>query len=103
MEVEWVPLGQSLADKIRAAHYKWLGMPPGLTPELASKFMLGLHSGKTVKDMTDAGSAHYVCSTDRFKKHCAMHPEWGVEARRLSHINSRAKKSANSPYRSAAM
>jgi hypothetical protein len=60
MEIERLPLGESLSDKLRAAHYKWVGMPPGLTPELASKFMLGLHGGRTVKDMTDNGE-HYIC------------------------------------------
>ena len=94
MEIKWVPLGQSIPDKIRAAHYRWLNMPPGLIPELASKFMLGLHGRKTVKDLTDTGD-HYICSYLRFKKHCLMHPEWGAEARRLSELNSTAKKIAN--------
>ena len=40
MEIELLPFGRSLSDKLRAAHYKWLGMPSGLTPELASR--LGL-------------------------------------------------------------
>ena len=50
MEIERVPFGQSHAEKIRVAHYKWLNMPAGLTPELSSKFMLGFHGGKTVRD-----------------------------------------------------
>jgi hypothetical protein len=65
MKIERLPFGQSLSDKLRAAHYKWLGMPSGLTPDLAGKFMLGLHGGKTIKDMTDAQSEHYICSLER--------------------------------------
>jgi hypothetical protein len=94
MEIELLPFGQSLADKLRAAHYRWVGMPSGLTPELASKFVLGLHGGKTIRDMTDAKNVHYVCSSDRFRKHCELNPEWGDEARKTSWANFTAKKKA---------
>jgi hypothetical protein len=67
-------------------------MPSGLTPELASKFMLGLHGGKTNRDMTWVGD-DYICSAGRFKKHCELNPEWGEEANRLSRENTSAKKS----------
>jgi hypothetical protein len=40
MEIELLPFGQSLAEKIRAAHYKWLNMPPGIPPDLAIEFMV---------------------------------------------------------------
>lgn len=96
MESELLPLGQSLSDKLRAAHYKWVDMPPGLTPELASKFMFGLHAGKTVKDMTDVGE-HYICSFSRFKKQCELNAEWGAEAKKLSWANF-VKKSRMSSH-----
>ena len=95
MEIEWLPLGQSRSDKLRAAHYQWVGMPPGLTPELASKFMLGFHGGKTISDMIGQGDS-YICSLVRFKKHCNRNPEWGAEARRLSKANSDTKKATTS-------
>ena len=92
MEMERLPLGQSYSDKQRAAHYKWVNMPSGLTPELASKFMLGLHGGKTIRDMTDAKKEHYICSMERFRKHCALNEEWGAEARKKSWTNFTTKK-----------
>jgi hypothetical protein len=46
MEIERLPFGQFHADKMRAAHYRWVDMPPGLSPESASKFMLMLRGGK---------------------------------------------------------
>ncbi len=95
MEIEWLPLGQSRSDKLRAAHYQWVGMPPGLTPELASKFMLGFHGGKTISDMIGQGDS-YICSLVRLKKHCKRNPEWGAEPRRLSKANSDTKKATTS-------
>lgn len=97
MEIERVPLGQSASEKRRAARYRWLNMPAGLTPELAAQFKLGVHSGKTVRDMTTAGGPNYICSEDRFQKHCQMHSDWwGAEERRLNIANASAKKSVNS-------
>jgi hypothetical protein len=87
MEIERLPFGQSLADKIRAAHYKWVNMPPGLTSELASKFMLALHGGKTIRKLTDSAGPDYICSVHRFKAHCGLHPDWAAEARRISTAN----------------
>src|SRR5260370_275397 len=96
MEIERLPFGQSHADKIRAAHYKWVNMPPGLTPELASKFMLGLHGGKTIRDMTTAGGKDYICSDARFQKHRELNPEWwGEEEQRLNEANANFKKKYN--------
>jgi hypothetical protein len=83
MEIERLPFGQSPSDKLRAAHYKWVNMPSGLTPELASKFRLGLHGGKTIRDMTTAGGRDYICSDARFPRSGhpwqAHHPEGGME------------------------
>jgi hypothetical protein len=39
MEIEHLPFGQSLSDKQRAAHYKWVNTPPGIPPETATEFM----------------------------------------------------------------
>jgi hypothetical protein len=97
-KIERLPLGQSQADKCRSRWARWVGTPPGLPPELASKFMLGLHGGKTIKDMTHYGDDH-ICSHDRFQKHCELNPEWGVEARRLSLLNFKTKASIASPKR----
>jgi hypothetical protein len=94
MVTERLPFGQSQADKGREAWARWFGMPSGLTPELASKFMLGLHGGKTSRDMTNSGE-HYICSRDRFNKHCKLNKEWGETARKLSFQNSSRKKSIN--------
>jgi hypothetical protein len=96
MEMERLPIGQSLSDKQRAAHYKWVNMPPGLSPELASKFKLGLHGGNTIRDMTSADTDNYICSTDRFKKHCELNPDWWSESEaKLNVLNANKKKSAN--------
>jgi hypothetical protein len=86
MEIEHLPLGQSLAEKHRAAELKWRGMPPGLPPDMADTIMLGLSSGeRTLADYyRDTSGEHYICSLDRLKKHCDVNPAWAEEARRLS-------------------
>jgi hypothetical protein len=86
MENAPLPLGQSLADKHRAAELKWRGMPPGLPPEMAEAIMLGLRSGeRTLADYyRDTSGPHYSCSLDRLNKHCGLNPAWAEEARRLS-------------------
>jgi hypothetical protein len=59
MEIERLPQGQSFGDRHRAACSQWIGMPPGLTPELASKFMLGFHDGKTIRDRRSHTNGHW--------------------------------------------
>ena len=95
MEMERLPLGESYSDKQRAAYYKWVNMPSGLTPELASKFMLNLHGGKTIRDMTTSGGDSYICSMERFRVHCRLNPEWSATVRKLSETNGNKKKSVN--------
>jgi hypothetical protein len=55
MEIERLPLGQSLADKHRAAELRWRGMPPGIPPEMAVEFMARLRAGSTVRKLTGGG------------------------------------------------
>jgi hypothetical protein len=98
METERLPRGQSFGEKHRAAWAKWVGMPPGLTPELASRFMLNLHGGMTIRDMTFNGE-HYICSLARFEKHCQLNPKWGVAARKLSWDNFKKKSRESSHQR----
>ena len=49
MEIERLPLGQSLADKHRAAKLKWRGKPPGIPPEIAIEFMERLKADGTIR------------------------------------------------------
>jgi hypothetical protein len=98
MEIECLR-AQSFGDKHRAAWAQWVGIPSGLTPELASKFMLNLHGGKTIRDMTSNGE-HHICSLARFEKHCQLNPEWGAEVHKLSWANF-AKKSPIQPPEAA--
>jgi hypothetical protein len=94
MEIERLPLGQSLADKHRAATLKCRGMPPGIPPEMAIEFMAKLQAGSTIRKLT-AGIKKYgpsIVTYERFKKHCELHPEWAVEAWRISEINGNAGK-----------
>ncbi len=96
MEIERLPLGQSLADKHRAATLKWRGMPPGIPPEMAVDFMAKLKAGSTIRKLTGGGKklGPAMVSDDRFKKHCELNPEWASEARRISDVNSRIGKGA---------
>lgn len=87
----------SFGDKQREAWARWVGKPPGLCPELASKFMLRLHAGKTIRDLTTANTDEYICSAERLRVHCAANPEWSAEARKVSTVNSGRKKSLNQP------
>jgi hypothetical protein len=90
MEMEWLPLGQSLADKHRAAELKWRGKPPGMPPEVAVEFMEKLKAGSTIRKLTGGGKFGPArVSADRFKKHCDLNPIWAAEARRISDANGR--------------
>lgn len=51
MEIERLPLGQSLADKHRAAELKWRGKPSGIPPQIAIQFMEKLRAGSTVRKL----------------------------------------------------
>jgi hypothetical protein len=51
-KIERLPFGQSHADKCRAGNLKWRNMPPGIPPEMATQFMAGLTSGKTLRILT---------------------------------------------------
>jgi hypothetical protein len=99
MEIERLPFGQSYADKIRAGHYKWVNMPPGLPPDMAGTIILGLRSGeRTIAHYTRSTTEQlYLCSYARFQRHCALNPEWGAEAWRLSKATTNRLKSENSP------
>jgi hypothetical protein len=55
MEIERLPLGQSLADRHRAAELKWRGRPPGIPPEMAIDFMARLKAGSTIRKLVDGG------------------------------------------------
>lgn len=96
MAIERLPLGQSHADKIRAAHYKWVNMPPGIPPQMAIEFLARLKAGSTIPKLTGAGkrSGPHMVSRDRFKKHCELNPIWGAEAQRISDANGRGLKGA---------
>jgi hypothetical protein len=96
MEIERLPLSQSLADKHRAAELKWRGKPPGIPPEMAIEFVAKLKAGSTVRKLTGGGRilGPAMVSYDRFKKHCELNPEWAVEALRISDVNSRLGKGA---------
>src|SRR6266404_4692544 len=96
MEIELLPLGQSLADKHRAAELKWRGKPPGIPPEMAIEFMAKLRARSTVRKLTGGGKrlGPAMVSRERFKKHCELNPIWAAEARRISDANSRIGKGA---------
>lgn len=95
MESKRLPFGQSHADKIRAAHYRWVNMPPGIPPDMAVDFMEKLKDGSTIGKLTGGGKkGPPMVSYDRFKKHCELHPDWAVEARRISQINIKTLKGA---------
>jgi hypothetical protein len=81
----------------------WRGGSPGLSPDMASTIMLGLRSGQlTIRHYTSSTKEeHYLCSNVRFRKHCELNPEWGVEARRLSNATVNRRKSENHPLRKA--
>jgi hypothetical protein len=97
MEMERLPLGQSLADKHRAAELRWRGMPPGIPPDMAIEFMARLKSGSTVRKLTGGGKrlGPAFVSFARFKKHCELNTEWGAEAWRISRINGNAGKGSH--------
>lgn len=82
----------------RAAWLKGL-MPPGMTAELADEFMRRLTAGDTLRKITsgDKRCGPALVTPRRFKKHCQLHPEWGVEAIRLAKVNAKAADALKSP------
>jgi hypothetical protein len=96
MEIKRLPLGQSLADKHRAAELKWRGMPPGIPPEMAIEFMAKIKAGSTIRKLTFGGKklGPAMVSEDRFKKHCELNTVWAAEARAISDANGRLEKGA---------
>jgi hypothetical protein len=90
MEIERLPLGQSHADKCRAANLKWRNMPPGIPPDMAVEFVDKLKAGSTIRKLTSGvkkiGPA--IVSYERFKKHCELHPEWAAGAWAISQANT---------------
>jgi hypothetical protein len=95
MEIERLPLGQSLADKHRAAELKWRRKPPGIPSDMAIEFMARLSAGSTVRKLTGGGElGPAMVSFDRFKKHCELHPKWAAEAWRVSNASTRILKTA---------
>jgi hypothetical protein len=52
MEMERLPLGQSLSDRQRASALRWRGMPPGIPPEMAIEFMAKRRAESTVRKLT---------------------------------------------------
>lgn len=71
-------------------------MPPGIPPAMAIEFMARLNGGGTIRKLTGGGKrlGPAFVTYDRFKKHCALNPEWAVEAWRISKINGNAGKGA---------
>ncbi|WP_128966113.1 hypothetical protein [Bradyrhizobium guangdongense] len=71
------------------ARRKWMNVPPGMTEDLAAEFMRRLTAGDTLRKITsgDKRCGPALVTPQRFKKHCELHPEWAVEARRLAHVN----------------
>jgi hypothetical protein len=84
--------GKSYDDKHRAACAMWVGMPSGLPPEMAIKFMERLKAGKTLTALTSGRKPHgpRMVTAGRFKKHCQLNPAWGAEANRLAAVNAKA-------------
>ncbi|QAU39449.1 hypothetical protein X265_18605 [Bradyrhizobium guangdongense] len=60
-----------------------------MTEDLAAEFMRRLTAGDTLRKITsgDKRCGPALVTPQRFKKHCELHPEWAVEARRLAHVN----------------
>src|SRR4051794_16716101 len=95
MEIKRLPFGQSHADKIRAAYYRWVNMPPGIPSDMAVEFMERLKAGSTIRKLTGGGKlGPPMVSDDRFKKHCELNPAWAAEARGISRQNSTLLKGA---------
>jgi len=81
MEIERLPLGQSHADRNRAAQFKWKGKPPGLPPEMAMEFMAKLKARRTVRKPTGGGKlGPAFVSNEGSKKHCQLNPIWAADA-----------------------
>lgn len=70
-----------------AARLRWLNVPPGMPTELADEFMQRLTEGETLSRLTSGRLVPPLVTRQRFDRHCELHPEWAVEARRLVKAN----------------
>jgi hypothetical protein len=81
MSVENPTFQPSHADNCRAGELKWRNAPPGMSPGIADVFLTKLKAGKTLRELT-SGMKKYgapvMVTPQRFKKHCDLNPEWGL-------------------------
>ena len=85
----------SHAQKCRAGNLKWQGKPAGIPPAMAIEFLVLLKAGSTIRKLTGGGVlGPAMVSYDRFKEHCTMHPDWAVEAHKISERNGNIGKGA---------
>ncbi|MBR0990001.1 hypothetical protein JQ580_04635 [Bradyrhizobium japonicum] len=57
---------------------------------MADEFMRRLNAGSTLSKLTSGRLEPAFVSRQRFLKHCELHPEWAVEAKRLIKANEEA-------------
>jgi hypothetical protein len=91
----------SRSDNIKAGLAKWRDVPPGVIPfPIANEFMARLQAGSTVRKLTGGGQfGPPMVPGDRFKRHCASHPEWAEEAWKISKKNVLVLKGARNRNR----
>lgn len=89
MVSKWSAVQPSRSDAIKAGLAKWRDVPPGVIPiSIADEFMARLQAGSTVRKLTGGGkSGPPMVPGDRFKRHCASHPDWAAEVWKISKKN----------------
>jgi hypothetical protein len=82
-------------DEINAPLIASGQFPRRMTPRQANEFMAALRLGRTLKRITGGGTRFgpAIASFKKFRLHCALYPEWGIEARRLATANAKAADS----------
>ena len=68
--------------------------PRRMTPTQANDLMSALRAGRTLRRICGGGKlGPAIVSSKKFRAHCELYPEWGVEAKRLAIANAKAADS----------
>jgi hypothetical protein len=81
-------------DEINAPLIASRQFPRRMTPSQANEFMAALRSGRTLRRITNGGRfGPAIAPLKKFRVHCNLYPEWGVEALRLAKANAKSADS----------
>jgi hypothetical protein len=84
----------SCLDELNAPLIASGQFPRRMMPAQANELMSALRAGRTLRRICGGGKlGPAIVSSKKFRAHCELYPEWGVEAKRLAIANAKAADS----------